>query len=432
MAALTRSMTKLNIKPVITDKNGMLSPNPKIKPQVNLGARVDTDYDSDDLIPAPFTTGYANTKPGARPKSKPAPKPKKPQPAAKPSTSQPSASARQEPSDPVHPYIDKTRKYVDHISRYLKNIVNLSDNDMILCNRKTGANNYKPNLDYADTLDCVAKNLLDFSTKISQNAQKIRDKVDNCQNVKDHMQDLFVIGQYTVSTLPKPDNKSLKRLALSSPKAFVVKQENCVQYGGYVSDSPCESEDEAIRGKPRKKKQKVSVQPPEPGNPDTKFLYLKTNSNSTENFICNMKGGCGKKFRDSSELNNHLSTHQHDLFRCMKCYEIFRSADSFQRHHDVHTGTAFICKVCTMQFGRKTSLTNHMQKHSDLPAVVCTTCDREFTYRQNGIEHIQWFHRPTKDCLCPICKKRFQMPTYMRAHKLRRHGPVTKLVHPSV
>ena len=119
--------------------------------------------------------------------------------------------------------------------------------------------------------------------------------------------------------------------------------------------------------------------------------------------------GVVKNFRDTSAICLHINKTCFDACNT----EIFRSADSFHYHHKAHTGTAKVCKVCKMQFNRKT---NHMQKHSEFPAIVCKICDKEFTYRQNGIEYIQWFHREKKEYLCPICKKPFQMPTYMRAH----------------
>ena len=77
---------------------------------------------------------------------------------------------------------------------------------MILCGRKSGANDCKPNLDFADTLDCLPKNLIRFSNKISKKSQAIHNKVEDCHSIKDKMQDLLVIGVISAPTGPVTRN----------------------------------------------------------------------------------------------------------------------------------------------------------------------------------------------------------------------------------
>ena len=272
-------------------------------------------------------------------------------------------------------------------------------------------NNYDPNLDFAAKLECVAKKLVELSNKCSVNAVKIRDKVDMFKNKKCEKEGVICIGEVTDPRLKdkitwdrRPERirytREIKK-ELPDPKHAV-----------YVSTDESGEEYE--------------------GCPDTRFKYTKKNGNdaSKTQFQCKVKT-CLKVFRDSSELNNHMSVHQCDLFRCMKCYNVFRTTESFKRHMEVHTGTELRCKICKVRFDRKTSLSNHMQKHSDKCAIVCPTCNKRFRYRQNGLEHVQWFHKENKEVQCPICKKMFQMPTYMRSHRARRHGLVSDIFYPS-
>ena len=75
---------------------------------------------------------------------------------------------------------------------------------------------------------------------------------------------------------------------------------------------------------------------PTNNTPDTQFMHVKANSNKEkEEFCCDT---CAKFFCDTSELNNHISTHQFDLFRCMKCKKVCRSQFSFEKHMQMHYG----------------------------------------------------------------------------------------------
>ena len=47
--------------------------------------------------------------------------------------------------------------------------------DLVLANRKTGENNYHPNIELADQMDLAAKELAKLSTKLNLQAVKIRE-----------------------------------------------------------------------------------------------------------------------------------------------------------------------------------------------------------------------------------------------------------------
>ena len=64
---------------------------------------------------------------------------------------------RQVTDEPIHPFLDKVNKLLMRIQLDADKMIRLSDNDLILCNRKSGANNYDPNLTLARRLEIVSK-----------------------------------------------------------------------------------------------------------------------------------------------------------------------------------------------------------------------------------------------------------------------------------
>ena len=284
-------------------------------------------------------------------------------------------------------------------------IVDLSKTDLVLCNKKTGINNYAPNLQLADNIDMAAKELVHLSKQLTVSAQELRQKVIEERDKKRHKQDIVFVDQVT-------DLGKEKKLCQDSK-----------------STGMCHTQEIKLVLAPKMVYVSSDEEMPLPtGNdPDTHFKYVKKNQNNQDKtqFLCS---GCKKVFRNSSELNNHLSQHQFDIFRCMKCNKCCRSTYSFEKHLETHNGTEIRCKVCNKRFNLKTSLINHMQMHSD-DKVCCPTCGKMFTYRQNGLEHIDWAHHKKKECPCPICSKLFQSPTQMRSHRAKQHGLVRKLVY---
>ena len=296
---------------------------------------------------------------------------------------------------PLHPYVDMVDKAYLNIKAQCEKILLLSDNDMVLCNRRTGVNDYEPNLEFAVKLEYLAKKLIEVSNKCSFNAQKLRDIVQVAKDKKNDLQDIVFMTE--VTDVSKKCKEALNKWPRRVKYTMEIKSE-IPRWPVTISSD--ESDDDG----------------PLPGDPDTRFMYIKNNSNNRDKvqFQCADKT-CRKVFRDSVELNNHVSVHQYDLFRCLKCFEVACSAFSFRKHMDKHNGTENKCTVCDRILDLKSSLINHMQMHR-MDKVVCQTCQKEFKYRQTGIEHIQWAHCDKKEVPCPICKKMFQTPTNMRSH----------------
>ena len=161
------------------------------------------------------------------------------------------------------------------------------------------------------------------------------------------------------------------------------------------------------------------------GDIDTKFTYVKSNSNSKERYKCSE---CGKCFHDGQELRNHASNHALELYRCIHCSHISRSERSYYNHMQTHCSALHHClyEDCGQYFSLKTSLTNHLQKHS-LDKMHCSVCQKEFTYRQSCIKHEQYCHQTTQTVPCPVCKKLFWTPTSMWSHRSKYHTLVSEM-----
>ena len=301
----------------------------------------------------------------------------------------------------IHPYQEVISQKVYKLKVLCDQIADIGACDLVIVNRKSGENNYHPNMQIADQMDLAPKELIKLSKKLNLKAEQIRENATaECDNKR---------GIVFMSEVTDPKEKhELTQNRRPHRMKYTQELKPVITHPVTVSD------DEEMPA-------------PTNNDPDTRFLNVKQNMNDKRKhqFQCDT---CAKFFRDSSELNNHLSTHQYDLFRCMHCFKVCRSQFSFEKHMETHKGTENRCKQCDKRFDLKTSLINHMQMHRK-DRIKCDTCDKTFQYRQNGIEHICYVHRDKKTVPCPVCGKLYQTPTNMRSHHARRHGLVDDIVY---
>ena len=265
---------------------------------------------------------------------------------------------------------------------------------------------FEMNYKFAKKLESVSKKLTQLSNHVSQVAADITDKVDAAQDRKDIKQGIILVGDVTDPKDKCEEAKTNSRTKFVTD--FRIKTEHC--------ESTTDEDDI------------VEIYS---GEPDGHFTYPKTNEHpaETHTFICQI---CTSVFRDQNELRNHDSSHKMKFYQCMLCYKYLRSLRSFENHRASHQSD-HTCKECGKSFALKTSLYNHAQIHST-DRMKCTYpgCPRMFKHRQNFLEHVNFGHRTTKDVKCTICKKMFQTPTSMRAHRVHTHGDAPKLIpgHP--
>ena len=305
----------------------------------------------------------------------------------------------------IHPYILKFETHQEKLSVMLNKMFELAATDLLVCDHDSGLNDFDMNLQFADKLDNVGKLLVGLSKRRSDEATKIRDKVDQAKDRKANLQDVVCIGE----VLKFEDKCEKAKCRTTRSGKFITNEQLKIKkepMAVYVSSDSETEQDEA-------------------GDMDTKFTYVRSNSYTNNNYTCLE---CGKKTHDSQDLRNHTSNHKKELFRCMRCFTVCRSERSFYNHKLTHEKPSHMCPHpdCGMYFTLKTSYTNHLQKHS-ADWMRCDVCGKTFQYRQSHIEHIKYRHRTSRTVPCPVCKKLFWTPTSMRSHHAKYHGLVSEM-----
>ena len=78
----------------------------------------------------------------------------------------------------------------------LNKLYDLADNDLVICDWRTGLNDFSINLKFADKLEDLAKALVTMSSKCCQPATDIRNKISEAEDWK-HIanQEIFFLGE---------------------------------------------------------------------------------------------------------------------------------------------------------------------------------------------------------------------------------------------
>ena len=314
-----------------------------------------------------------------------------------------------------HPYTLKLRTRKAKLQEMLLKIFKLADNNILVCDRETGLNDYTKNEKFADELDDIAKHLVGLSQECTTKAARIHERIADAKEDKHQLQDIVHI-QDVIKESEKDDHIKLHQ---KSPTRFVKTSEFQVKRKRvFFVDDPGADEEELLWDTNIKYS----------GDPDTKFAYPKDNDNDELHHVDHICIECDKTLRDSQELRNHLSNHHKEMFRCLVCNKSFWTEAAFEKHYKTHNGERFTCVVCATVFDMKSTLTNHMFSHTE-ERMTCNKCGRQFKIRSSYLEHIKYLHLRTKTIKCPVCHKYFWTPTAMRSHHNKKHGSVNELVY---
>ena len=249
----------------------------------------------------------------------------------------------------------------------LNRLYEIADNDMVICDRCTGLNDYSMNKKFADKLDNLAKLLVTLSTKCCEKATALRNKISEAEDKK-HVANQKIF--YTEQVMKESD------------KCDVVQNQKLLHSGHFKTDPDCLP---PVPTQPIKRKHTITILSDEegdiyPGDADMKFMFPQDKSIDKQDcFKCQ---DCSKQFRDSQELLNHYSHHAPELYHCLKCNSIICSEQSFYNHQQTHVSQTYNYPVkdCGQFFRLKTFLTNHMQKDSE-DHMHCSICHKEFQYK---------------------------------------------------
>lgn len=132
---------------------------------------------------------------------------------------------------------------------------------------------------------------------------------------------------------------------------------------------------------------------------------------------------CGKSFKKSFQLENHLRIHSGDRpFICHTCGKAFNQEATLRTHMRIHSGNKpHSCKECGESFVTSFALVSHLQwKHNEgIRPFLCSFCSKAFPTKQALSKH-ETIHRLEKKYSCCHCDKKFSRPDHLKSH-LRTH-----------
>ncbi|CAL8137155.1 unnamed protein product [Orchesella dallaii] len=138
---------------------------------------------------------------------------------------------------------------------------------------------------------------------------------------------------------------------------------------------------------------------------------------------------CSKGYSSPEELKLHQCTSHVSStseYKCDVCQQHFLTSKLLRLHiRDNHLSDLFVCDVCGTECRSRSAFKTHLQLHKEVKDHVCDVCGRSFTTSQYLRNHKFQEHVPPDDtinpCTCPICKKKFNNPSYRNKHIMSVH-----------
>lgn len=97
---------------------------------------------------------------------------------------------------------------------------------------------------------------------------------------------------------------------------------------------------------------------------------------------------CGKCFRTSQSLKNHVQTHGGERpYLCLECGRVFRKRVNLISHTAIHK-RRIQCTVCKKIFPTLENLIQHSKLHSEKRDLQCPDCPLHFQYPSHFLRHV--------------------------------------------
>jgi len=138
---------------------------------------------------------------------------------------------------------------------------------------------------------------------------------------------------------------------------------------------------------------------------------------------------CDKAFSHSGTLNDHMTLHTGDKFKCSLCNDSFLQQSSLYQHkRNVHSNRKpYHCPYCGKLFKTNSELKCHVRIHTGAKPYSCRHCSERFTWPYRLKAHLLKSHNEGTWLTCHICQKKFTHHGDLKIH-VRRHEGVKPYV----
>ncbi|XP_043937096.1 zinc finger protein 2-like isoform X2 [Protopterus annectens] len=126
---------------------------------------------------------------------------------------------------------------------------------------------------------------------------------------------------------------------------------------------------------------------------------------------------CRKGFSVISGLSVHQGRClEAEHFKCSECRETFTNKAHLDRNQSIMGKTDFICKLCGKAFKLSQSLVNHLKAHKQVKSHKCANCGKNFR-RPSELE-VHWLvHTQDSPFKCSDCEKGFTTKSHLSKHQ---------------
>ena len=111
-------------------------------------------------------------------------------------------------------------------------------------------------------------------------------------------------------------------------------------------------------------------------------------SHREKKFKCS---SCCESFNFNSELKTHLIQHQRrakHLCAFPGCGKLFKNKSDLSRHGKEHTAKAIQCPDCEYNSKDQHNFNSHRRTHSKIELYFCNKCDKGFVFNTQKLRHM--------------------------------------------